>query len=172
MNISTRSQSVSAIRKRFRGCIDHGREIYSLCAVCHAPEGWGTKDGYYPQVAGQHFMMTIKQLTDFLARNRDTPTMFPFTQLELMRPQDFVDVAAYLECLSMARENGVGPGTDLRHGKRLYEENCIDCHGENVQGIKEDFMTLIQDQHHKLARVNRVFLKNTYSTQPCSVFCV
>lgn len=128
--------------------IDHGREIYSLCAVCHAPEGWGTKDGYYPQVAGQHFTVTIKQLADILARNRDTPTMFPFTQLELMRPQDFADVAAYLEHLPMTRDNGVGPGTDLGYGKRLYEKNCVDCHGENGEGIKEEFMPLIQGQHY------------------------
>ena len=52
--------------------VGNGREVYLLCAVCHMPEGWGTEDGYYPQVAGQHSTVIIKQLADILARNRDT----------------------------------------------------------------------------------------------------
>ena len=32
---------------------ERGREIYLMCAVCHQPEGWGTADGLYPQIAGQ-----------------------------------------------------------------------------------------------------------------------
>jgi len=76
--------------------IDNGREVYQLCAVCHMPEGWGTDDGYCPQVAGQLSPVIIKQLADILARNRDTSTMFPFTLLENLQPQEFADVAAYL----------------------------------------------------------------------------
>lgn len=128
--------------------IDNGREVYRLCAVCHMPEGWGTKDGYYPQVAGQHATVIIKQLADILARNRDTPTMFPFTLLETLQPQKFADVAAYLARQLMTRDNGFGPGTDLDHGKRLYEENCVDCHGRNGEGIEKEYMPLIQGQHY------------------------
>ncbi len=128
--------------------VDNGREVYLLCAVCHMPEGWGTEDGYYPQVAGQHFTVIIKQLADILVRNRDTPTMFPFTLLENLQPQEFADVAAYLSSQPMTRNNGLGPGADLEHGKRLYEDNCADCHGTNGEGIEEDYMPLIQGQHY------------------------
>ncbi|RRS31692.1 MAG: hypothetical protein OI74_13495 [Gammaproteobacteria bacterium (ex Lamellibrachia satsuma)] len=128
--------------------IDNGREVYRICAVCHMPEGLGTEDGYYPQIAGQHSTVIIKQLADILARNRDTPTMFPFTILENLQPQEFANVAAYLAGLPMTRDNGLGPGTDLEHGKRLYEENCIDCHGENGEGTNNDYMPLIQGQHY------------------------
>jgi len=128
--------------------IDKGRQIYRVCAVCHMPEGWGTEDGYYPQIAGQHATVIIKQLADILARNRDTPTMFPFTLLENLQPQEFADVAAYLTRQPMARDNGLGPGTDLEHGKRLYEENCMDCHGGKGEGIEKDYMPLIQGQHY------------------------
>jgi len=69
------------------------------------PEGWGTEDGYYPQLAGQHSSVIIKQLADILARNRDTPTMLPFTLLENLQPQEFADVAAYLASQPM---NGEG----------------------------------------------------------------
>ncbi len=128
--------------------IDNGREVYRVCAVCHMPEGWGIEDGYYPQIAGQHSTVLIKQLADILARNRDTPTMFPFALLENLQPQEFADVATYLERLPMTRDNGLGPGTDLEHGKRLYEENCVDCHGSNGEGIATDYMPLIQGQHY------------------------
>jgi len=128
--------------------IDNGREVYRLCAVCHMPEGWGTEDGYYPQVAGQHSTVIIKQLADILVRNRDTPTMFPFTLLENLQPQEFADVAAYLARLPMTHDNGLGLGTDLDHGKRLYEENCVDCHGRNGEGIEKEYMPLIQGQHY------------------------
>ncbi|MCP3870902.1 MAG: c-type cytochrome [Gammaproteobacteria bacterium] len=128
--------------------VDNGREVYLLCAVCHLPEGWGTEDGYYPQLAGQHFTVIIKQLADILARNRDTPTMFPFTLLENLQPQAFADVAAYLANLPMTRNNGLGLGADLEHGKRLYDDNCVDCHGINGEGNEEDYMPLIQGQHY------------------------
>ena len=127
--------------------IDNGREVYRLCAICHMPEGWGMKNGNYPQVAGQHSTVTIKQLADILALNRDNPTMFPFTQ-ENLKPQDLADVAAYLARQPMTPDNGLGPGTDLDHGKRLYEENCVDCHRSNGEGIKAKHMPLIQGQHY------------------------
>lgn len=128
--------------------LENGREVYRLCAVCHMPEGQGTQNGYYPQIAGQHSTVIIKQISDILARNRDTPTMFPFTLLENLPPQNIADVAAYLEKQPMTSDNGVGPGTELDHGRRLYEENCVDCHGENGEGIKRKHMPLIQGQHY------------------------
>ncbi len=128
--------------------IDNGGEVYRLCAACHMPEGMGTEDGYYPQIAGQHSTVIIKQFADILARNRDTPTMFPFTRLKNLQPQDIADVAAYLQRLPMTRDNGVGPGTELAYGKRLYEENCVDCHGRNGEGTRKKYMPLIQGQHY------------------------
>jgi cytochrome c553 len=128
---------------------DKGREIYRLCAVCHMPEGWGTEDGYYPQIAGQHYTVIIKQLADILARNRDAPTMFPFTLLENLPPQAFADVAAYLSAQPVTPNNGLGPGTDLEWGRRLYEENCVDCHGEFGEGKDDEHMPLIQGQHYR-----------------------
>jgi cytochrome c553 len=126
-----------------------GREAYLLCAVCHQPEGWGTPDGEYPQIAGQHTSVIIKQLADIRARNRDNPTMFPFTLLDHLTPQQIADVSAYISRFPMNPENGVGPGDDLAHGKRLYETYCVECHGERGEGIAGRHMPLIQGQHYK-----------------------
>ena len=127
---------------------ERGRENYLLCAVCHQPEGWGTADGEYPQIAGQLYEVIIKQMADIRARNRDTPTMFPFTKLEFLDLQQMADVAGYLSQLPMNPDNSVGPGTDLARGERLYRKYCVECHGERGEGIAEEHMPLIQGQHY------------------------
>jgi cytochrome c553 len=127
---------------------EKGREVYLLCAVCHQPEGWGTLDGDYPQIAGQLYGVIIKQMADIRARNRDTPTMLPFTMLGIMSLQQVADVSAYISQLPMTPNNTVGPGTDLEKGKRLYAEYCVECHGEQGEGVPEENMPLIQGQHY------------------------
>lgn len=129
--------------------LENGMKVYRLCAVCHQPEGWGTTDGDYPQIAGQHASVSIKQLADIRARNRDNPTMFPFTLLDHLTLQQIADASAYTAQLPMNPENGKGPGNDLEHGRNLYEDNCAHCHGEEGEGVAESHMPLIQGQHYE-----------------------
>jgi cytochrome c553 len=127
---------------------ENGKRIYQICAVCHTPEGWGTETGYYPQIAGQLPDVTIKQLADIRARNRDNPTMFPFASPRLLGGvQEIADVSAYIAKLPMAPHNAVGPGVDLEYGKKLYEENCVDCHGSQGEGDSKKHAPRIQGQH-------------------------
>ena len=58
--------------------IDRGKALYPLCAACHLETGWGKKDGTFPQLAGQHREVLVKQLADIREGNRDNPTMYPF----------------------------------------------------------------------------------------------
>ena len=128
--------------------IENGRRVFMVCTVCHAPEGWGTADGRYPQIAGQHASVTVKQLADIRARNRDNPTMRPFTSPQLLGgPQEIADVAAYIAQLPMNPQNGVGPGVDLQYGEKLYRENCVDCHGDRGQGDSKEHVPAIYGQH-------------------------
>jgi cytochrome c553 len=133
---------------------DNGRKLYLTCAVCHRPEGWGTVDGYYPQIAGQLQSVLIKQLADIRSRHRDNPTMYPFTLPNVLGgPQEIADVTAYISNLPMAPYNGTGPGNDLELGKSLYEENCKECHGINGEGDAEDRIPALRGQHfHYLLR--------------------
>lgn len=130
--------------------LENGKRVYKICAVCHAPEGWGMESGAYPQVAGQHNTVIIKQLADIRARNRDNPTMRPFTTSSLLGGvQEIADVAAYISQLPMTLRNGKGPGNDLALGKQLYEENCTECHGDRGEGNSEDHIPAIYGQHYR-----------------------
>lgn len=128
---------------------DNGRIVYEGCAVCHMPEGWGTPNGAYPQIAGQHHTVTIKQLADIRANNRDNPSMYPFAiPEEIGGAQSLADVAAYIETLKMTTATGKGDGTDLPYGESLYRDNCTECHGESGAGSAKEAYPLIQGQHY------------------------
>ena len=129
--------------------VENGRRAYLTCAVCHLPEGWGSADGGYPQIAGQLRTVIIKQLADFRAGNRDNPLMYPFSVPSILGgPQDMADVAAYVAALPMTPHNGVGPGTDLARGEAIYVEQCADCHGAAGQGDVREHTPALAGQHY------------------------
>ncbi len=127
----------------------NGRAVYQACSICHMPEGWGTPNGAYPQIAGQHRSVLIKQLTDIRSGNRDNPSMYPFTlPEELGGTQAIADVASYIENLGMTRATSKGSGDDLLRGERLYVAYCRECHGERGEGDADRVYPRIQGQHY------------------------
>ncbi len=140
--------------------LENGLEVYEVCAACHLPEGWGSRDGTFPQIAGQHPKVTIKQLADIRALNRDNPTMYPFAlEREIGGAQSIADVAAYIQTLKMNPEPGLGAGDDLEHGAQLYKDNCVRCHGENGEGDNDKFYPRIQGQHYEYLLRQYVWIK-------------
>lgn len=131
------------------GDVERGRLIYEDCAICHMPEGWGTPNGAYPQLAGQHRSVVIKQLADIRAKNRDNPSMYPFSIAEeIGGVQSIADVAVYIENLKMTTATGKGSGEDLAYGEQLYQEHCRDCHGEKGEGREDSAYPRLQGQHY------------------------
>ena len=136
-----------------------GIAVFEVCSACHTTEGWGTKDGTFPQIAGQHDTVIIKQLADIRAGNRDNPTMYPFALPQEIKnaapevgggPYALAVVANYISNLPMNPDWGKPkPGeVDLEHGKKLFEENCVKCHGPHGEGSEEKFFPRIQGQHY------------------------
>jgi len=128
----------------------NGLAIYRECAACHQPEGWGTITGSVPQIAGQHRNVVIKQLADFRAGNRDSVLMIPYASTEAIGgPQAVADVAAYISTLEISVDNGKGTGRQLELGKRLYQDNCADCHGDSGEGDDGALVPRLQAQQYK-----------------------
>ncbi len=133
-----------------KGDAKNGKDAYHTCALCHTPEGWGTEDGYYPQLSGQHPNVLIKQLIDIKMENRAVPTMIPFSdEIFDKGHQNVADVVSYIATLPMTPKNSIGAGDNLQQGKKLYSKLCESCHGANAEGNNEKSYPLLQGQHYE-----------------------
>jgi len=130
------------------GDIENGEEAYEICSGCHLPSGAGRPDGTFPQLAGQHPVVVIKQIADIRAGRRDNVIMYPFAS-SLTDQQELADVAAYIKTLPIPTDNGKGPGTNLEEGKRLFDRDCVECHGAQGEGNAEKFYPVLAGQHYK-----------------------
>jgi len=138
---------------KLKGDPKNGEETYEVCGACHLPSGAGRSDGTFPQLAGQHETVLIKQMADIREGLRDNPTMYPFAKEAMKKPQEVADTAAYIETLCIPLDHGKYEGADaakqIADGKVLYEKECKECHGANGQGNKEKFYPVIAGQHYK-----------------------
>jgi cytochrome c553 len=139
-------EKIEALKKK--GDAKAGEEVFEICSACHLPSGAGRPDGTFPQLAGQHATVIIKQIADIRAKLRDNPIMYPFATT-LTDPQQLADVSAYIQALPIPHDNGKGPGTDLDNGKKLFERDCQKCHGANGEGDSAKFFPVLAGQHYK-----------------------
>ncbi len=137
---------------QLKGNVKEGKEGYEVCGACHLPSGAGRSDGTFPQLAGQHTTVLIKQMADIRAGLRDNPTMYPFAK-ELTDAQELANVASYIESLCIPIEHGRYEGADaekqVADGKAMYEKECIECHKANGEGVKDKFFPVLAGQHYK-----------------------
>jgi len=129
--------------------IDAGKQLFENCTRCHGTEGWGAYGGEYPQLAGQHISVIIKQLADIRAGKRDNPLMLPI--VAEMTEQDIVNVASYIGVLKMNPDPGVGEAEDDEFTaiKQTYLQQCSSCHGINGAGDADRFYPLLQGQNYE-----------------------
>ncbi len=133
--------------------LKNGKSVYEICATCHLPEGWGTTDGSYPQIAGQLRNVLIKQLLDIRSGYRENPAMYPFVQERTMGGyQALADVVAYISTLPMHPRHRKGPWSDLtreyQNGKKIYQSNCAVCHGKKGEGNNAKSIPRLYGQHY------------------------
>jgi cytochrome c553 len=137
---------------KLKGTAKEGKEGYEVCGACHLPSGAGRSDGTFPQLAGQHTTVLIKQMADIRAGLRDNPTMYPFAK-ELTDAQELANVSAYIESLCIPAVHGMYEGPDaakqIADGKAMYEKECIECHKANGEGVKDKFYPVLAGQHYK-----------------------
>jgi cytochrome c553 len=143
--------------------IENGKQIYRLCANCHMANGWGKKDGSFPVIAGQHRNVLIKQLADIRARNRENPTMYPFTDPgSIGGLQGISDVTAYIATMDKDPEPGMGSGKNLALGENIYKQRCLQCHGDKAQGSNEAFFPSLKGQHEAYLWRQLIWIRDGY----------
>lgn len=138
---------------KLKGNAKEGEESYEVCGGCHLPSGAGRADGTFPQLAGQHSTVLLKQMADIVEGLRDNPTMYPFAKEALKNPQELANTTAYIQSLCIPPDHGKYEGPDaakqIAKGHDLYENECKNCHGVNGEGDKDKFYPVIAGQHYK-----------------------
>lgn len=135
---------------KLTGNAKNGKDVFKLCIACHNANGWGQKDGSFPQLSGQHRSVIIKQIADIRAGNRDNPLMEQVAKESVMGgPQAIADVAAYIDTLPMNPEPGYGAGGNNARAEKLFYRKCAECHGADGGGDAERFFPRIQGQHYE-----------------------
>ena len=145
--------------------IEKGGQIYAeLCISCHGPTGLGDEGGTYPRLAGQLASAVIKQFADIRSLQRDSMTMYPFTDPSMIsdvaeeifeEPRDaaqvLADIAAYLPTMGKmnTKPTVTGDGKNLDKGRSLYEKDCAACHGAKGEGNSEKVYPMISGQNFK-----------------------
>jgi cytochrome c553 len=130
------------------GDAEAGAVAYRSCAVCHLPDGGGRTDGTFPQLAGQHREVIVKQLVDIREGRRRNPVMAPFAEA-LVDAQELADVAAYIETLPLPDSPAPNGGPADPEGRRLYQRDCQGCHGTRGEGDPTRFVPRLAHQHER-----------------------
>lgn len=165
--LSGKVQGVEPIRivLEFEPDIDNGRLTFEICARCHLPEAWGNDDGTYPQLAGQHVNVLMKQLLDIRSGRRANPSMQPFVQQRTIGGyQNLSDVVAYISTLPMNPAHTKGPwppaSPEYIEGKQIYSRNCASCHDQTGKGNNTLSYPRLQGQHFTYLQRQAVLVRN------------
>ncbi len=132
-----------------KASVQRGAASYKICKGCHKADASGLADADYPQLAGQHASVIIKEMMDIRAGRRDNPRMYPFSGEWIVSAEEIADIAAYLNQLPVPPDNGKGDGGKLALGKRLYDQDCASCHGGNGEGDARKFYPRVAGQHYE-----------------------
>jgi cytochrome c553 len=153
------------IELNFTPNLEDGKKTYDVCARCHLPEAWGNADGTYPQLAGQHVNVLMKQLLDIRTGKRHSSLMYPFVQQRTIGGyQEMSDVVAYISTLPMNPAHAKGPWgpqtNEYAEGKKIYKKNCKSCHGKKGEGDNEFVYPRLQGQHFQYMNTQLTRVRN------------
>lgn len=119
-----------------------GKTVFAdNCAPCHGTGAAGAKG--YPNLNDDDWLWggsldQIMQTIQFGARSGDAKAhegqMLAFGRDGILKPDEIVTVANYVRSLSGL---STGPGFKEAVGKKIFDENCVACHGKNGKGNQE-----------------------------------
>jgi cytochrome c553 len=130
--------------------LKHGAALYAAqCKGCHGASAFGDAVKLIPALAGQRRAYIIKQLADFTELERVATQMHTVVaRAEVNEPQDWADVAAYLNGLKPDPIPQSGNGKYFSLGEASYRQWCTSCHEEDGRGDDEGFIPSLRNQHY------------------------
>jgi cytochrome c553 len=132
-----------------KGDAGRGQAAFEPCEGCHRKDASGRTSGAYPRLSGQHATVLMKQIADIRSGRRSNPKMEPFIEDHVLTAYDIADVAVYLQGLPIGADNGKGSGAALARGRKLYEDDCVACHGARGEGSAAKFYPMVAAQHYR-----------------------
>ena len=129
-----------------RGAALYGEQ----CAHCHGPEAHGAAQHDIPALASQRRAYIIRQLAQFIERDRIATQMHKVVSRDAVRePQSWADLALYLNNLPPPTGADTGDGKYLSLGKASYEQFCSSCHEADGRGDDDGFVPSLRNQHYR-----------------------
>jgi cytochrome c553 len=128
---------------------ERGAGLFETCAACHGSDGVGAPEGTVPRIAGQHYRVLAEQIVDFRHGKRWDFRMEGVASSHQAIPalRDIADVAWYTSRLDRGGTRGIGDGTQLELGARLYAQHCAGCHGQEAEGDDKRAIPRLAGQH-------------------------
>ena len=131
--------SVTGVADAEDDAVQRGRRLYTLCSVCHGPDGLGEQRFQAPSLAGLPEWYLLDQINKFRdgrrgAHHLDTAGLLMRPMAKTLRTADEVAaVAAYLATLSPKVPEPTLKEGDATKGQAQYAL-CAACHGAQLEG--------------------------------------
>jgi cytochrome c553 len=146
-----RMDELTSIALELDASAQRGAALYSQeCAGCHGREAHGAAQHDIPALASQRRAYIIRQLAEFIERDRIATQMHKVVSREAVsEPQSWADLALYLNNLPPPKAADTGDGKYLSLGEASYEQFCRSCHEEDGRGDDDGFVPSLRNQHYR-----------------------
>lgn len=110
-----------------------GASAFEVCASCHGADGFGSRDGLIPRLAGQHRAVILNRLIEISEGVRVREDMAAYKPA-METDEQIGALAFYIEAMDDPQTVIHGPGENLDRSAELYRDLCSSCHGVNGRG--------------------------------------
>jgi len=151
MAASDRAEELTFTALELDANTQRGEKLYrEQCASCHGPNAYGAAQHDIPALAAQRRAYIVKQLADFIERDRIATQMHKVVSREAVRdPQALADLSLYLNNLPPPKNVQIGDGKYLSLGEASYVQFCGSCHEDDGRGDDDGYVPSVRNQHYR-----------------------